>query len=199
MVLGTCVLGRCKVPGPLGCGGDCGVLPGVVVPVVVPGVAGPVVVVPGVVGPGAAGAAVPWELCGGAGAGDGAEEAHDSDMLATLPSPPGSEIDDGGVPGGTFTPMDNCAPPSRVTVSTQGSAEAVAVGKASRPIPPTTRPAVTAATFSFPLNTVVSLLPRDASAVYFRRDHMAARRARYRLSRSFATSNRLSSADFNER
>lgn len=195
------MLGRCKVPGPLGCGGDDGVLPGVVVPeVVVPGVAGPVVVVPGAVGPGAAGEAVPWELCVGAGAGDGAEGAHDSDTLRTVPSAPGSEIDDGDVdvPGGTFM-MENCAPPTRVTVSMQDSAEAVAVGKASRPIPATTKPAVTAATFSFPLNTVVSLLPRDASAVCFRRDHMAARRARYRLSRSFATSNRLSSADFNEK
>src|SRR5438309_1897197 len=98
----------------------------------------------------------------------------------------GREIADSGVPGGTLTVNDRWPPPTRVTVITHWSAEAV--GNAATPSRASADAAVTAPMTSFRLlSTVVCLLPRSAGAYRRRRDHGAARAGRYWVTPSFAT------------
>jgi hypothetical protein len=77
------------------------------------------------------------------GAGGGAGCAHDSDTPNTG-NFTGKEIDDNGVPGGTSTVNDNVRPPTRVTVTVQGSADAD--GRPVRPAPTATAAAAVNAT-----------------------------------------------------
>jgi hypothetical protein len=86
---------------------------------------------------------------------------HDSATLSTG-SVTGSEIDDSGVPAGTFTVKDTLPPPATVTVTTHESAWAT--GIAAIPEPASTDPPVTSATSSFRLlNTLAFLLPPGSS------------------------------------
>jgi hypothetical protein len=74
----------------------------------------------------------------------------------------GNEIDDNGVPAGTFTVKESLPPPTTVTVITHESAWAA--GSATIPEPASTDPPVASATSSFRLlNTLAYLLPAGSS------------------------------------
>jgi hypothetical protein len=110
--------------------------------------------------------------------------AHDSDTDA-IGRLTGREIDDNGVPGGTLTVKDCLAPPTKVTVITQESAEAVGIAAM-----PSVASTVSAPTTSFrPVNTLVTLLPPFRRASRLRRARMAAFAGRYWLTPGFATVN----------
>jgi hypothetical protein len=132
--------GCCEVPGPRVRGGGCDEVP---VPVPVVEVGGAEVLVLGVDEVGVD------EVGVGAG---GGEEAHDSEMDA-IGRWTGSEIDDSGVPGGTFTVKLSFPPPTSVTVITHVSADAA--GSAATADTASTVPTVAAAIPSLRLlNTV---------------------------------------------
>jgi hypothetical protein len=102
---------------------------------------------------------------------------HDSLTERTGPLT-GSGMEETGVPGGTLTVKDTLCPESRVTVTTQVSAEAEGIAPAPRT--PSSALAETARVNSFRLlNTVAWLLPTPACGGSTRRDHTTTRIGRY--------------------
>jgi hypothetical protein len=91
----------------------------------------------------------------------GVPDEHDSVTPITA-SFTGSEIEDNGVPAGTFTVKESLPPPTTVTVTTHESAWAT--GSAAIPETARTDPPVASATSSFRLlNTLAYLLPAGSS------------------------------------
>ena len=111
--------------------------------------------------------------------------AHDS-LSETIGSDTGRLMLDSGVPGGTLTVKDWCAPPATVTVITHSSADAAG----SDPSASTVLTAATAPTSFAPLSTLDYLLPPRSCANSFAPRRNGAAPARYCLAARFSTPNR---------
>jgi hypothetical protein len=111
-----------------------------------------------------AGAAVVVEGGAGGGGGGGAGAVHDP-VIPTTGSFSGSEIDDSGVPGGTFTVNVIECPPTSVTVTTHWSAAALPAVNRREPIAHNAarEPAAAATILAFRILLVVAGFERMVS------------------------------------